>query len=257
MILTSVPGKEYTRIISLVPSQTELLYDLGLDAEIIGITKFCIHPNIWFKNKKRIGGTKDVHVEKILSLNPDLIIANKEENTKEQIEKIAAQCDVWVTDVNTLEDAVKMILDIGSLTGTLRAAIKIKNEIENSFEELNQVVNKSIAGRAAYLIWPKPYMVAANDTFLNNMMIKAGLINVFENKSRYPETSIEELIKLKPGYLLLSSEPYPFVEKHRQEFQKLIRGTRVILVDGEMFSWYGSRLLKTPAYLINNFLSEL
>ena len=257
MILSSIPDRKYSRIISLVPSQTELLYDLGLDKEVIGITKFCVHPETWFRNKKRIGGTKDIHIEEILSLKPDLIIANKEENIKEQIEKLAGSCDVWVTDVNTLEDALQMILDIGNLTGKLRTAIKLKNEIEFSFDELNLAVNEKILGCAAYLIWQKPYMVAANDTFINDLMKRSGLVNVFENQSRYPETTVEDLIKLKPTHILLSSEPYPFVEKHRKEFQKLMPGIKIILVDGEMFSWYGSRLAKTPNYLINLFLPHL
>lgn len=257
MILSSIPDRKYSRIISLVPSQTELLHGLGLDEEVVGITKFCVHPNTWFKNKKKIGGTKDIHIQEILSLNPDLIIANKEENIKEQIENLANNCDVWVTDVNSLEDALQMILDIGNLTGKLQTAIKLKNEIEISFDELNLVVNEKVLGRAAYLIWQKPYMVAANGTFINDLMKKSGLVNVFENQTRYPETTIVELINLKPSYILLSSEPYPFVEKHRQEFQKLMPCIKIILVDGEMFSWYGSRLLKTTKYLINKFLPEL
>ena len=257
MMLSAIPDRKYVRIISLVPSQTELLYDLGLDKEVIGITKFCIHPKTWFRNKKRIGGTKDIHIEDILSLRPDLIIANKEENIKDQIEKLAVSCDVWVTDVNTLKDAVQMILDIGNLTGRLDSAIKLRNDIEFSFDELYLTINEKVLGRAAYLIWQKPYMVAANDTFINDMMEKSGLVNVFENRTRYPETTIEELIKLKPTYILLSSEPYPFVEKHRHEFKKLIPGSKVLLVDGEMFSWYGSRLLKTTNYLINKLLPEL
>ena len=257
MILTSLPVRKYERIISLVPSQTELLHDLGLDEEVIGITKFCVHPKIWFTNKQRIGGTKDIHIEEIISLNPDLIIANKEENIKEQIEKLAAHCDVWVTDVNILEDALQMILDVGGLTGKLKIAIKIKNEIGLSFGELNHLVNKKMFGSAAYLIWRKPYMAAANNTFINDIMIKSGLKNIFENQSRYPTTTIEELINLKPTYILLSSEPYPFGEKHKKEFEKLAPGIKVILVDGEMFSWYGSRLLKTPSYLINKLLPQL
>ena len=257
MILLSLPDKKYSRIISLVPSQTELLYDLGLDEEVIGITKFCVHPKIWFKNKMRVGGTKDINIEKILSLNPDLIISNKEENEKDQIKKLASHCDVWVTDVNSLGAALQMILDIGNLTGKLQAAIKIRNEIELSFNDLNKIVEKKIGGGAAYLIWQKPYMAAASDTFINDMIIKSGLKNIFENQSRYPRTTIEELINLKPKYILLSSEPYPFGEKHKKECERLAPGIKVILVDGEMFSWYGSRLLKTPSYFINKLLPEL
>lgn len=257
MILSILPEKQYSRIVSLVPSQTELLYSLGLNEEVIGITKFCIHPTIWFKNKKRIGGTKNIHISEIESLQPDLVIANKEENIKEQIEDIARFCDIWITDVNTLEEALQMIIDLGRLSGKLNAAIQLKTEIEHKFGELKQAVKKRVCRSAVYLIWQNPYMVAASGTFINDLMERAGLKNVFVHKTRYPDTTIEELIKLKPQYVLLSSEPYPFEEKHKQELQKSMPDTKVVLVDGEMFSWYGSRLLKTPSYLINSFFEEL
>jgi ABC-type Fe3+-hydroxamate transport system substrate-binding protein len=231
------------RIISLVPSQTELLYDLGLDEEVIGITKFCIHPDKWFRSKIRIGGTKDLHLDKIRGLNPDLIIANKEENEKEQVEKLALEFPVYTSDIKDLEQAIDMIRTVGDLCDRTGNAEKIIETIRNNFSTLHlpQELKK-----AAYIIWKEPLMTVGGDSFINNMMHYAGFENIFQNKSRYPIIQTEDLKGCE--WLLLSSEPYPFRQKHIDAFSKLLPGTKIVLVDGEMFSWYGSRLIHAPAY---------
>jgi ABC-type Fe3+-hydroxamate transport system substrate-binding protein len=234
-----------SKIISLVPSQTELLYDLGLEEQVVGITKFCIHPKKWFTTKTRVGGTKNVHLSAIKKLNPTLIIANKEENVKEQIEELAKDFTVWVTDVNTFEDALQMIEDIGLLTNTTTKASHLTQKIKEEFATLS-VINKPI--NTCYLIWQNPYMTVGGDTFIHAMLQKCGFNNVFSNKIRYPETDVAQLKTLDCQLLLLSSEPYPFKQKHIDELQTQLPNTKIILVDGEMFSWYGSRLLKAPEY---------
>lgn len=240
------------RIISLVPSQTELLYDLGLEDRVIGITKFCVHPDTWFKTKKRVGGTKTVNIEVVHQLHPDFIIANKEENVKEQIEELAKHYPVWVSDVNNLTEACYMIRQIGEITETQTLSEKIAADIRNAFAKLKKdregFIKIKDKPATAYLIWRKPYMTAGRDTFINAMMEAAGLDNVFKDKNRYPETSIEELKNKNIQLLLLSSEPYPFKKKHIDELQKELPETKIILADGEMFSWYGSRLLQAPGY---------
>lgn len=233
------------RIISLVPSQTELLFDLGLNDEVIGITKFCIHPTEWFTTKTRIGGTKNVDIQKITSLHPDLIIANKEENVQDQIEALESIAPVWLTDVNTLEDAIQMIEIIGMLTSTSSQAQVISQQIKNQFANLTP---KKLVS-ACYLIWQNPYMTIGADTFINNMLQKAGFQNIFEDRLRYPTITIQEIKDLNPAFVFLSSEPYPFKQKHIHELQLQLPNSTIMLVDGEMFSWYGSRLLKTTAYL--------
>src|SRR6185437_6810940 len=115
------------RIISLVPSQTELLYDLGLDGTVVGITKFCVHPNEWFRNKKRVGGTKTLHLNIIEELQPDLIIANKEENTREQIETLSTAYPVWVSNIQTISDGLDMIRKVGELVGKSTEAALLAN----------------------------------------------------------------------------------------------------------------------------------
>ncbi len=233
------------RIISLVPSQTALLHSLGLDEEVIGITKFCIHPREWFDNKTRIGGTKALNIDKIIELQPDLIIANKEENVKDQVEMLAEKFPVWMTDVNNLDDAIQMITDIGSLTHKNNEADKINSRI---FESFSSIKNTEKQIPAAYLIWKNPYMTIGGDTFIHDMMDKAGFSNVFGQKKRYPEISIEQLRESGCKMILLSSEPYPFKEKHIEELEAELPDVKAVIADGEMFSWYGSHLLSSPGY---------
>jgi ABC-type Fe3+-hydroxamate transport system substrate-binding protein len=230
-----------------VPSQTELLHDLGLEAEVIGITKFCVHPRKWFRNKPRIGGTKTIKILSIHNLKPDLIIANREENVKEQVEELAKNYDVFVTDVGNLAAAINMIHDVGLLTGKTREALQMADKIEIQFKELQDITSIRRKIKAAYLIWKDPLMAVGGHTFINDMMQYCGLENIFSSKDRYPKTTLEEL-RAECELILLSSEPYPFKEKHLKEMELQIPGTKIILVDGEMFSWYGSRLLKATNY---------
>jgi ABC-type Fe3+-hydroxamate transport system substrate-binding protein len=238
--LPSVPK----RIISVVPSQTELLFYLGLKKEIIGITKFCIYPANKFKSTAKIGGTKTLSIDKIKWLKPDLIIANKEENDQNQIEDLAKICPVWISDVNTLEDAIEMIERVGAVTGKIVESTVLSKAISQKFNEINiQPLNL----RAAYFIWRKPYMVAGKNTFIDDMLHKCGLINAFDIK-RYPEVYAGTIVDARPDVILLSSEPYPFKDRHFDEFKAMLPNVTVKIVDGEMFSWYGSRLLKAPEY---------
>ncbi|KAA9327322.1 ABC transporter substrate-binding protein [Adhaeribacter soli] len=241
------------RIVSLVPSQTELLFDLGLEEEVVGITKFCIHPAEKVKTKTKIGGTKNFNFEAIDALQPDLIIGNKEENYQEGIEKLAQKYPVWMSDIFTLEDALDMIRKVGELTGMAQNALEIVGKIAARFASLLKPESELTA---AYFIWKNPYMVVGNNTFIDDMLQRCGFRNVFENETRYPEISIEMLQKSKPEVILLSSEPYPFKEKHLQEFQEMLPEAKIMIADGEMFSWYGSRLLQAPAYL-QKLLSEI
>ena len=236
------------RIISLVPSQTELLYDLGLGDRVVGVIKFCIHPNEWFRSKTRIGGTKTIKMHTIHQLQPDLIIANKEENVKEQVEELAIQYPVWVSDVNNLEDALEMIIGLGSITSTDEKADEIARATKNKFEALAPNSRLPTPNYTCYLIWKDPYITVGGDTFINNMLQYAGLNNTFAHLTRYPEITISQLQTTNPSLVLLSSEPYPFQQKHIDELQQQLPDTKIILVDGELFSWYGSRLLKAPSY---------
>lgn len=233
------------RIISLVPSQTELLYDLGLEVEVVGITKFCIHPEHWRKEKAIVGGTKQVHFDIIESLQPDLIIGNKEENEEGFIQELASKYPVWMSNISTLDDALDMIESMGELTQREREAEGIVVDILGEFSELEE---PSETKTATYLIWKDPYMAAGQETFINEMLKRSGFENLIKT-DRYPEISLAELKELNPQVLLLSSEPFPFKEQNVLDLKVELPGTDVRIVDGEMFSWYGSRLRKAPSYL--------
>ncbi|WP_184549193.1 ABC transporter substrate-binding protein [Mucilaginibacter sp. FT3.2] len=232
------------RIISVVPSQTELLFYLGLDAEVIGITKFCIYPQEKFKTVTKVGGTKQLDIPLIRSLHPDLIIANKEENHRGQIEELMNICPVWISEIYDLDTALSMIQNVGEIVGRGQEAITLNAEINHRFNQLNLPV---LNIKAAYFIWRKPYMVAGVNTYIDYLLKRCGFTNVFE-ADRYPEVTTDQLVIASPDVVLLSSEPYPFKQKHIDEFKRLLPKAKVILVDGEMFSWYGSRLLEVPAY---------
>lgn len=237
--------KTPTRIVSTVPSQTELLATLGLETEVVGITKFCIHPQEWFKTKTRIGGTKNLQLARIRELAPDIVIANKEENERDQIEALAAEFPVYVSDVIELHGALSMIEDIGQITGKNEEAKELAAGIRFGFQSLG-IRERRV--RCAYLIWKDPFISVGGDTFINDMLQRAGFENIFASAVRYPQITVEQLRDANCNVILLSSEPYPFKQHHANAFANVLPGTLVRLVDGELFSWYGSRLLKAPAY---------
>jgi len=239
----SIP-KNPKRIISLVPSQTELLVDLGLADRIVGVTKFCIHPKGLKQKKTIIGGTKNFNFEKIKALKPDLIIGNKEENYKEGIEKLEQDFPIWMSDIYTIWDALDMILSIGKITDSEEKANHLWKEINNKRNLLLE--QNRVKQKALYLIWKNPYMTAGNNNYINEMMSLNGYSNLCNSKeyTRYPELNEEQIKKLNPEIILLSSEPFPFKEKHIIELSKLVPNATIELVDGELYSWYGSRIIK-------------
>lgn len=231
------------RIVSLVPSQTELLYHLGCDEQTVGITKFCIHPNEWFRNKTRVGGTKNVNFEKIAALKPDLIIANKEENAKEDIDRLMELYPVYMSDIFDVKDACQMILDVGQLVGKKEEANEMVSKVQSDFNNLPR-----LNGTVLYFIWSKPYMVVGPNTFIGHIIQRLGLTNLIADADiRYQEITPAEITELNPDHILLSSEPFPFKEEHCAEFQEFTNA-QLHLVDGELFSWYGSRMLEMKPY---------
>jgi ABC-type Fe3+-hydroxamate transport system substrate-binding protein len=235
------------RIISLVPSQTELLHYWGLGERVVGITKFCVHPQEWYKSKNRIGGTKTVDLEKIRALKPDLIIGNKEENTQSDIEALQKEYPVWMSDMQELEDVWEMMSSLGELLNVEKESQMLVDRLKEDFLLLKKTPQKS--WRVAYLIWQNPFMVAGSSTFIDALLRTANFENVFAQEPRYPAVTIPEIQAKNPELILLSSEPYPFKEKHVQLFQEICPNAKIEIVDGELFSWYGSRLLQTTNYI--------
>lgn len=233
------------RIVSLVPSQTELLFYLGLGDRVVGVTKFCVHPLDELSNVQKIGGTKNFNMQAIDDLSPDLIIGNKEENYQEGIVELKEKHPVWVSDIATLEDAYSMIVKIGELVGAVGEAEKLVVQVKLEIE----VLKNTLKGSVLYFIWQKPFMLAAKGTFIHELMVHLGLTNLVADSTRYPELTKEELETLDPDFILLSSEPYPFKQKHINAFETMFPNAKVVLVDGEMFSWYGNRMLYAAEYL--------
>ncbi len=237
------------RIISLVPSQTELLFYLGLENKVVGRTRFCIHPADKIKSVPSVGGTKTPRIKDILALNPDLIIGNKEENEINSIEKLAQIIPVWMSDIKTLEGALEMIKGIGLLTNTCQKADELVNKISKELVLLDRLKEKTQAKTCLYLIWKDPYMGVGAETFVNDIITRCGFNNIIGHLKRYPQLTSEDINEMSPDYIFLSTEPYPFKKKSVEEFEQLIPGSKIILVDGEMFSWYGNRMLKSIPYL--------
>lgn len=238
------------RIISLVPSQTELLVDLGLEESIVGITKFCVHPYYIKKTKTIVGGTKTIKLDKIKALQPDIIICNKEENTKEIVEELQHICPVWVTDIYTIEDNNKMISDFGAIFNKRTDATKWIDKINFSYSDFQQFIQNKPIKKAAYFIWANPYMVAGNTTFINELLKLNRFTNIYESKEgRYPEIELKKMrLEGDPDFVFLSSEPFPFKDEHAFEIGRFTHHAKTVFVDGEMFSWYGSRLVKAFEY---------
>lgn len=236
------------RIISLVPSQTEYLCDIGLQDQIVGCTKFCIHPSHIKQKASIIGGTKTLNLTLIQSLKPDIIIGNKEENEQIQIETLQKEFPVWMSDIANLTAALEMMQKLADLFQKAKEGKQICNQIADDFAALHQAKNPK---KVLYLIWKDPYMLAGKQTFINDLLQRLGLENAagkLPNPNRYPAINLSEIQQINPDVILLSSEPYPFKEKHRLIFQDLVPSASIQVVDGELFSWYGSRLLQSGAY---------
>lgn len=250
LILDKIPK----RIVSLVPSQTEYLFDLGLQDSIVGITKFCIHPKDLVRNVKSVGGTKNCRLEIIDHLNPDIIIANKEENTQSDIAYLQHKYPVYTSDIQTLAASFQMMEDLGMIFNQVAAATRIINTIQITLKEIEL---KRKNKRAVYFIWRNPWMTVGNDTFIHEMMHVFGFENIYASKTRYPEIDLEDLKSITPEYILLSSEPFPFKQRHIDELKLICPNTKILLVDGEIFSWYGSRLQYAANYFTEILSKQL
>lgn len=235
-------AKPAQRIVSLVPSQTEFLYHLGLTDEVVGLTKFCIHPDSWWKTKTRVGGTKNAKYQRVKDLCPDIILGNKEENDQKNIQELSEIAPVWMSDIKIMDDAYEMMLEIGKLTDREAKAKEIVENIKSSFKSIKSL---TISKKALYFIWKDPWMLSGEQTFISHLMEMCGFENMAKN-SRYPNYTPGDFSDCE--LIFLSSEPYPFKEKDIAELKEDFPSTQIKLVDGEMFSWYGSRLLEAPNY---------
>ncbi|MBC8756589.1 ABC transporter substrate-binding protein [Kordia sp. YSTF-M3] len=237
------------RIVSLVPSQTELLYDLGLEDSIVGITKFCVHPYHLKSTKTIVGGTKNIKLAKIIALQPDIILCNKEENTKEIVEELEKLYPVHVSDIQNIDESLEMITQYGTIFKCNTEASKINDKIRFHLKDFQEFVKDIPVQKVAYFIWRKPWMAAGKDTFINYLLKLCKFENIYESHGRYPEVEIKKIrLQGDPAIVMLSSEPYPFKSAHAFELGRHTHHAKTVFVDGEYFSWYGSRLSKAFAY---------
>ncbi len=237
------------RIVSLVPSQTELLVDLGLEDLIVGTTKFCVHPAHIKSTKEIIGGTKNIKVDKIKALKPDIILCNKEENTKEIVETCELIAPTHVSNIYTLNDVKELIEQYGKLFSCRTESKRILEKLQFKIIGFKNFIANKPKKKVAYFIWRNPWMVAGDNNFINHILQLNHFENIYNNKPRYPEIELKKIrLEGDPELILLSSEPYPFKEEHAFEIGRFTHHAKTIFVDGEMFSWYGSRLLKAFDY---------
>ena len=234
------------RIISLVPSLTELLHDFGLDRQIVGITKYCVHPLHYQSTKTIVGGTKKINLKKLKELKPDFILCSKEENTQEMVEALEKIAPVYVSDVNTFDNALQLIKKLGLLFDRRTQSEHILDKINFKLKDFKMSSKQGIIKKkVAYFIWANPWMVAASGTFIDDMLRISGFKNAYTGEERYPEINIKTMkITTKPDLLMFSSEPYDFTDDEVYEVLRKNRKTTTIYVDGQYFSWYGSRLIK-------------
>lgn len=240
------------RIISLCPGMTETLYTLNLENEIVGRTRYCIYPSDKVEGATIVGGIKEIDPETIGKLNPDLIIVEKEENTPEIVAALEKRYPVYSAEVQSVQDAYRMIEDIAALTDRELQGQQLVGDIKKEFAAFSGMKGK----RAAYIIWRNPYMAVGNTTYINSLLEEIGFINPFaELDGRYPSVGEEEFQRANLDYIFLASEPFPFKEKHKAEFLKMAPNAEIHILDGEMF-WYGAKMKKAAKYL-NEVMSTL
>lgn len=233
------------RIISLVPSLTELLHDMGMERQIVGITKYCVHPLHYIATKALVGGTKKVNIKRIKELQPDFILCSKEENTPTMVQELEKIAPVYVTDVNSLDDALELIKDLGFLFGRRTQAGHIIDKIKFQLKDFQHTIKDIPLRKVAYFIWANPWMVAGSKTFIDDMLRICKFENAYANHERYPEVAIKHMrSKAAPKLLMFSSEPHDFTDDEVFDVLRNNRKTITIYVDGQYFSWYGSRLIK-------------
>lgn len=242
------------RIVSLVPSITETLADLGCDQEVVGVTHYCEEPPHWRQTKTRVGGTKLKDATAILALRPDLVILNKEENLLTLAEQLdAAHIPCLVTYPRTFKEALEMILQLGEAVDRRAAANKMITAIEQERQALAPVPFTYLS-----FIWKKPYMTIADDTFMHAMLQLIGGANDAQKLSggkRYFEISATQIGASKADWLLFPDEPYKFsavdLDEFIMEFPQLpaVASHRLLVTAGKELTWFGSRMLRGVRFL--------
>ena len=235
--LSSVPK----RVVSLVPSVTETIADMGFASCLVAVTRFCKYPSDVVTTLPKIGGPKKVDIQKIVDLKPDLVVAVKEENDKEQILSLMERVPVFVFDINTIGDSFDMLDRLGAIFNRSEVSARWIRRIQ---EKMAHYKPGRLAQKTLYIIWKKPWMAAGKSTFIGSMMQLAGFDNMISG--RYPEIDEKEMSRAE--IILLATEPYHFKASDRAELQAKYPDKEIVIIDGEMFTWYGTHMLQAIDY---------
>ena len=237
------------RIVSLIPSTTELLCHLGLADAIVGITAYCVEPRDVVRTKRKVGGEKNPDLEAIRALMPDLVIANVEENVRDHVETLRGwSVPVWVTYPRTVTDTIRLVREVGAVTGTDAAAGALADALERLRDEVRAAVTGRPPARVFYPIWRDPYMSINRDTYIHDVLATVGAANVFGDAAdRYPAITLDEMAARAPDVIILPDEPFRFRRAHLKDFERYgdvpaVRNGRIHLMDGKVFCWHGPRL---------------
>ncbi len=253
------PSGGTLRVVSLVPSTTETIFALGRGHLMVGVTDYCTRPRVMPPQVERVGGTKTPDMDRIRRLRPDLVLANFEENRKEDVLALAEWTEVEVAHPRTVEEALRDIERLGALLGARKRADDLVRRIEHEIDLLHTAAR---AFRYAYLVWRDPWMAAGPETYISDLLSLGGGRNVIgagAGAGRYPTLELDALARLAPDVVMLPDEPYQFGAEHVREIAALLGAEwthRCHLVSGEDFCWHGARLLEgLPAY--RRWLSKL
>jgi ABC-type Fe3+-hydroxamate transport system substrate-binding protein len=243
------PAEPPRRIVSLIPSITETLCALGLANALVGITVYCVAPREVVRGKTRIGGEKNPDLDAIRALQPDLVVANIEENVREHVETLRGWgIPVWVTYPRTVAEGLAMIRELGQVTGTGPRAEAILADLEPLYARVRAASARRRPVPVFYPIWREPWMTISADTYIHDLLSVCGAVNVFADRpTRYPTVTLAEVAARRPEVIVLPDEPFRFRRSHLEDFAPYadvpaVRARRIHLVDGKPFSWHGPRV---------------
>jgi len=247
------PDTPARRIVSLVPSLTESLFALGLGDRVVGVTDWCVHPAAAVAALPRVGGTKTPHLDAVRALRPDLVLANREENRKRDVERLEADgLPVWVTYPRTVRDGALLLRELAALGADEEAVDRVVVPVEQAVDEASRV-RPLRPSRVFCPIWKGPWMSVGADTYAHDLLSLCGGENVFAERAdrRYPRVSEEDIVAAAPEVVLLPDEPYRFgapeVEALRCLDVPAARNGRIHCIDGTLVSWYGPRIAQAVA----------